>query len=387
MAGNVTYRGVSLFIDNNPIHRASSFGSSFTRGIEEVYELGNKDSVGVVEGDNSTDITLDIYDHGSIDMLRYLARKSTGDISFQDDFDNKAVDLWATVEPSDAPGTYFTQVLGNVFLNSVRYSYTVDGNFTESYSLACDNKYWVKNNKVVQEDVNVVTNGKLSLVATPNAVFAVKLNDKPLVKDVDWTWESGTTIECDSAVVGDTAIVTYCVTGTPTLFTPNTEKPAALRRAHAVVYLVKDRELATGTGRISNAATNKERLRLAQNINIDVTLNRDETKELGAQAIVGRYLQYPINVTVSFDVTGNFFDVYQVFNGGENPNIIDLSLFKCDSVGLLIEVFKDKDQKEEHKLKTIEIPTLVPTDESMPVSIDSRATQSMSFRSHNAFVY
>ena len=77
--------------------------------------------------------------------------------------------------------------------------------------------------------------------------------------------------------------------------------------------------------------------------------------------------------------------MYQLFNGGENPNIIDLSLFKCDSVGLLVEVFKDKDQTE--KLKTIEIPTLVPTDESMPVSIDSKATQSMSFRSHNAFVY
>ena len=409
MADRVTYRGSQLFLNDNPVHRASAFGSTTGFTKEDLFELGNAGLVEVIDDIPNVDISLDTNEYGSLRTLSLLAGKSADNdvVDFSNDFENALVDFYVTIKAS--PTEIWTQYIERCALNSASFSFNIDGNFTESYSLNADNKVWLLNGgkfvTVREKEVEAsdVSAEKVTLTFEDNVakVLAVFVNG---VRDEERTVTStGSSVEVavGAGDAGKTIVVRASVAAAHAddNWITDTESAGAKRKGHIEVFLLENVKHNSGSGVITNdtstADPNKlveHKLSKAQTVSIDASMDREELKELGSSKAYARPMNFPMNVDVSFDILHADLDFFAMLVSANSATATELNIDNArNDLGLRIKIYKERDIDDlqggdRTLLKRFDVPYLIPNDENWNVSLDGNATQTFSFRSHELAV-
>lgn len=398
----VNYSGVALFVGNHKgnyqIDRASAFGSSGTITTEDVFELGQAGIVEIVDENTEYSMTIDANEYGTPRTLGLLADKDPEDVSgievdFSKDFDDCKIDIINYI--SDNNNHLYTQFFKDSYITGYTGNYVVDGNSTESFTLASDNKTWYLNGLVYFGYAKLTfSGGKWEKQSIAGATLVKALTVYVNGKEVEFVDES----DADDLIVdvpGTTGIEdVYCrfvsdsgVNPEVVKFTPNTVDPGAKRRGHIELYLVKGHSpFGKGTGKITGGTPSKQ-FRV-QSVSVDVSLDRENLAQLGSTRYYARPLNKPLNVTTSFDLTFSDLDMFAYFAGK------DVAVAKemrpddfLKDVGAIIRIYDKRDIDDvQAAVKEIHIPYLIPTDEAFNVSLDGNATQTFSFRSHELYM-
>ena len=416
MADRVTYKGTKLFVNGSPIHRVTAFGSTTSLNKEDMLEIGNTGIVEVFEDIPSIDISMDSNEVASMNTLNFLAgkQKTNTKIDFEKNLDNARCNVWATVDPNDGSGKSWTKYIEDAYMTNASYQFSVDGNFTENYSLVSDNSRWLLNgaehiasrsgtvdalndsgvdlefNHVVTKVLTVYLNGER--ISSEDYTFNIVdgIGTSPYLVEILIT-------KPDSVKIGDT-IKVYVGVSNPNklnesnpaqceIWVADTVHPGAVRSGHAKFYIVDHKK--EGNLRLIT-------LEKAQSAGVDVSLDREELKQLGSDKVYARPLNIPLSLDVSLDITHADLAFFAMLCGKDIENVEDVKELNVrdlsNDLGLLVEVYKDGEHEREKETDTPEpnkifyIEKLISTDEGFNINTDSNAAQTFSFRARNLVV-
>lgn len=388
----ITYRGAKLFINDYPIHRATAFGSTGNLNKEDLHEIGNAGLVDIVEDTPEVDITLDVNDYGSIATLALMMGKpaTASHVDLSQDIEKSVCDIYASIEHGGVITR--TQYIQDAYLTSFNWNYSVDGNFTESYGLAADNKTWYLNDAANISSATATvseSNNEASITASGvHAVLGVTLNGVKIPASyytavVD---TSGATVHFNPEYVvlksGDVVRIRYAGSGTPIPWEPNTIDVAALRKGQIEIFLLDN--VVRGSGGEVVSATEIKQLRL-QSVAISSSIDRENLAQLGSTRYYDRPVNFPLNIDVSCEIRDTDMELFARLVGKEYKTAKSISIdeFRND-IGLRVKLYTERDIDADVRtpIKIIDIPYLIPNDESWNVSLDANATQAFSFRTH-----
>ena len=167
------YPGEAVFVNGTQVNRAQTLGATSTFNSENINELGNFNIVEVVEDAPSVAITLDTFDHATLNNLALIAGKNPSKTRLitLSSFEDSSVDIVAPViKGSDygktgvnaAAGTLSilrTMFIEKAFINNIELSYSTGGTATENFALEADNKSWYFNDASNVVDATIVQDG------------------------------------------------------------------------------------------------------------------------------------------------------------------------------------------------------------------------------------
>ena len=167
----VNFDGKNVIMEGLLVKRVQTAGASGNFDNEDVQELANKGLVASIKTDESFDITLDLFDRGSIDMLKHICGKdiSTPNIGTVNEIDlsTAIIDTMFQTETDDGDldrVDYFP----NMSLSSLAMNFSVDGNASENYSFGnSKRKIFLGSNKTMR-----ITRGSYSTADTVLLPFA-----------------------------------------------------------------------------------------------------------------------------------------------------------------------------------------------------------------------
>jgi hypothetical protein len=405
---NIAYQGAALFVNDQPISRATAIGSSYSTPWERITELGNSGVVGFDEDTPSGEVSIDANEFGSIRLLNALASKPSDnqEIIFSRDFDHDSCDIYTRLYDGavDETNGVLTQLNRNCYLTSATYSFGVDGSFTERYALGCDHKRYFMNGFTVgvmdasQVAVTPAAAGEpgavtLSVGGQVLSVISIWYDNRKLIKDIDYTMasESSSTLELFAHVNGGQAWLSAdnarlkvlyaskdALHNSP-LWVSETSGPGSMRRGHIKVLLVTGHTGGFGDTDIEGEAV-YNRVHLSQTLSISARIPREEVSELGTFEVLFRRRQAPVEIGVDLDlVLSDLWLLEKVSGKGQDSiTMSDLS----GKIGLCIELYGDRSMKED-PLKRLVIPRLVATEESANVALTGSATQALSFQAND----
>lgn len=383
----VTFRGVGVFADGRQINRVTAFGSSGTYTREQIFEMGHGEVIDVAEDIDEVSMTIDTNEHGTIDTHLFLAGKATGSkVNFSTDYEFARVGIWNYA--SGMSGTVekmHVELMQNAVLTGYSLNYSVDGNATESFTLAADNKTWfanVEDHLIVPlyNDTGSTWKNELPSGSNGTAVVHVVMNGIKLAPSAyTGTVNDDTVVVNINNAPSDASVhaLVKVAAGKGMKFKPDTTKAAVKRRGHVELYLVKN--YTNSGGEIAYTENDLFKIEKAQTVSVDATLNREDIAQLGNYHYYYRPLVVPIEVSVNFDVIFGDLELWKQFTGAED-DAFTMSSFS-NNLGLVIRVFDELDTKPDRAvIKEIHVPKLIPADENWNVSLDGQATQSFSFR-------
>mgnify|MGYP001563721590 CR=1 FL=1 len=185
----IIYPSQSVWANGNILYRVTSFGSTTTFTTEDLYELGQLNTIDVVDDVPSVAVTIETNCFGDIYTLATMAnvdstnfgitttagnahmvvKSGTTPVAYYhgvtlSDFaascgGGNSVDVWAPVQDECSLGTdtnniQMTMFLGNVFVNRLEWSFSSGANATENYTGETDNKTWLLNDgRFVSQEV------------------------------------------------------------------------------------------------------------------------------------------------------------------------------------------------------------------------------------------
>lgn len=401
--GRSTYRGSKLFINDVPAHRVSSFGSTSNLTKEEIRELGNSKILGFIEDIPQVECTLETNDSASIVTLAALAgykRDGTQIIDLSKDFEFGRSDIYCTISPSSSNDILRTQYIENAFLTGLSLNYSVDGNITENFNLAADNKAWYLNDaaRITARNSDAAIGNTVTVSTGGDKVYKVlgvyrDLNNRwekidPRLFTVDLSSTGSIEITFNSGVIqdGEKVYVRYANDRSYLMWDewpvgPNS--PGALRRGHVEIYLVKNVQ-ANGGKIISGIEEKQFRV---QSVSLDATLNREDLSELGSHRFYDRPLEFPINIDGSIEISDYDLKLFAKFCGVDDlDSVQELSIDKLNAdIGLRVKIYTqtDVDNPNRKPVKVVDVPKLVVTDEGWNISLDASGSQTFSFRAYD----
>ena len=165
----IIYPSQSVWANGNILYRVTSFGSTTTFTTEDLYELGQLNTIDVVDDVPSVAVTIETNCFGDIYTLATMAnvdstnfgitttagnahmvvKSGTTPVAYYhgvtlSDFaascgGGNSVDVWAPVQDECSLGTdtnniQMTMFLGNVFVNRLEWSFSSGANATEYYT-------------------------------------------------------------------------------------------------------------------------------------------------------------------------------------------------------------------------------------------------------------
>jgi len=259
------------------------------------------------------------------------------------------------------------------------FTYTVEGESTEEYTLIGTKKRWFKND-VVAEKFTASPGTSLTLAYTP---VALKSGDKALTVTVDGTYFvevpsapaageysiSGTTVTLGTAYV-DYAIAVYQtlpVAGNNWVDTLDNTMPAAIRGNDVPVVI--------GAGGIERV----------QSVTINGAFNPTAVKEMGNRDVVGYQSQIP-KVTGTITVLDTDTELIALLTTGQlNPSGVtefSASEFTASGIPLVIKLQDPADITLPYSiLKTVYIPSITITNEGFTSNVNQNAQQTFDFSS------
>jgi len=325
----------------------------------------------------------------------------TDDRSWKDidimDFEYAKVDITAPVKFRTDTTIARSKYIENAYVTNLDYSFNVNGQATENYSLTSDNKRWFFNNSsniIVDRYYESVGGSTVLLSQDPtqlvngNYMLKVLKNGTELTEGVDFTVTTGATPSIDltvALVVGDTVLARYTAPAGGTF--PNNplgsnethpETAGGLSEGNIEIYLSDD--------------TNNKLLRI-QSTSITASLNRAELGQLGELAPYSRPLEIPVEVSTSLEILDSDMSLFARLAGKDISTVTEISIEDLlKNLDLTVEIYRENNIKRAKlptghpdllPLKTIKVSQLVPTGESWSVNTGEDTTQSFDFRSFN----
>lgn len=262
------------------------------------------------------------------------------------------------------------------------YSYSVEGNSTEEYTLIGSLKRWFKND--ITDDVFLTGTTSFSLSQTPvtlkngNELLTVRLDGTYLteVASAPATGEYsvlGTTLTTGDARTAQVITVYQSALGSEAwINVQDSQMPAAIRGRDADVII---------------SANNIPRV---QSVTINGNLNTQAVREMGNRSIVGYQRQVP-TVTGQISVLDTDTELLDLLTTGSiNSGDTEFQVGVDEpapgsTVGLRIELVDPNDSTTPFTvLKTIDIPTITIEGDSYTENVNENVQQVFNFRSVTA---
>jgi hypothetical protein len=257
------------------------------------------------------------------------------------------------------------------------FSYTVDGESTEEYTLVGTQKRWFKNDVrvkkftsgtttfVLDETPKVLKNGNKCLSVILDGIYLDEVPSAPATGQYSVSVATITT--ADSRQNQLLAIYQSASSGLAWSDTSDTTMPAAIRGTDVPVKL---------------AANGIERV---QSVTVNGTFNPETVKEMGNRDVVGYQLQVP-SVTGTITVLDTDTELIALFTtgtvGGGSDTEFAVSEFTATGIALELKL-QDPISKVVPftVLKTVYMPSLSITSEGFTSNVNANAQQTFDFKS------
>lgn len=261
-----------------------SVGVSTSFSLDQIFELGQVELYAIEEQVATVEVTIEKV----IDGEKLLYLQAVGEIGKTNVVaaTNSRADVYLAIYPDTVTSISgqtrdHTLMCSGMFISSISYNYSVDGNATESITMTGNNKFW-----------DASTNGVIA--TTPNVLygsggtsaFPLDGNDAPA---------SGVTRRQRFDIFGSTL--------PPEVLSQNTNVPGA-----------------SGI----------------QSISVSVDFGREDQLELGRFGPYNKYATFPIEVTTEFEVVSTNGDLIAI--SGVNTNLTNRTIILRDAAGTVINV-------------------------------------------------
>lgn len=314
------------------------------------------------------------------------------------DFEYAKVDIAAPVKFRNEDKVERTKYIEDAYVTNIEYSFEVDGQATENYSLSSDNKRWFFN-----ASSNVVTDryyssdggeNSVSLSQNPgelaNGKYMLKVlkNGEELEEGTDFevtTGESPELNDLDELESGDTIMARYTASEGGTFpdnpigeNNPHPELAGGLNEGNIELYLSDDSE---------------DKVLRVQTCSVSASLDRSELSQLGELKPYSRPLELPVEITTSIEVLDSDMNLFARLCGKDVDSVNEISLDDLlKDLDLTVEIYRENDTKREKlpenhpdkfPLKTVKVTNLAPTSEDWNIGVEEDVSQSFEFRSFN----
>jgi hypothetical protein len=349
------------------------------RPSTDIDELGNRLHAGTVEDAPNVTATFQSMDVGIklFSILTgndYTAYPASG-VSISE---IKEADLIAQIKDASLEDYVKMAHARKCTVRDFSFSYSVDGESTEEYTLIGTEKRWFKNDIVVEKFVTGTTS--FSLAETPvtlkngNEAISVILDGIYLeeVAAGPATGEysvAGTTLTTFDSRTSQLLVIYQAVpTGTNWADVAETVMPAAIRGLDVPVLLS-----ANGIDRV-------------QSVTLNGTFNPETVREMGNRDVVGYQLQVP-SVTGTITVLDTDTELIDLFSTGSlasGDTEWKASEYTAANISLDLALQDPADKVEPFTiLKTVYVPAVVITSDGYTSNVNANAQQTFDFKSED----
>ena len=348
----------------------------------DVYELGNSSLAGTVQDVPNVTATFSAFDVG-IKVFGTLAGKDITAFPAAGASISDLGEADIVVDIQDAVSDDFAKAAHGKRLQvrDFSFSYSVDGESTEDYTLIGSKKRWFKNDVLVQRFTGagpyiltytplVLKNGDYALSVVLDGVY---LEEHATPGTGQYSINAGTKTVTLGDALSAQMLVVYATNpgGSPWIDVNDTTVPAAIRGRDVVVSI------------------SANEIPRVQNVTINGNLNVQPVKEMGEREITGYQAQVPTvegTITVldtdteliSLLTTGTLSGagVYEYEIGEQCPT---------SGVSLKVELLDPCDTTSPYTiLKTVYVDEIIPTGESWTSNINNNASQTFNWRAIHA---
>lgn len=331
------------------IDRAQAIDPTVSLNREKVEEIGNPNIVGYIKKTPTIGYRLTQLEYGNFEFWRKLANKADSvETLTLNDFKTPTFDICAYLTDDD---NTFKGTIWYPKLRTSGFSFTIGDpeaivergfDFVGEKAVIWqgDNRYFIYKEHVAGSgnDDEISLSDRVPAVDPDIAdkymirVLRVKAGvTTELVETTDWTY-SPTTLTIVSITTGDIIKVYYTSATAPDVqFTPNTTDPAGILADSCDIYVY-----VPGTGKPSSANI----MYRVQSATIDVSFDREDTKEIGNREVVKRGIRDK-TVSVTLGRLLEEFTMEEVLRGVDTGyGKIDIEKFS-DQVTVIIKVYED----------------------------------------------
>ena len=352
----------------------------------DIYELGNKTQVGTAQDVPNITVTFSVFDVG-IRLFSALVGEDPDaypgggvDIS-----DLGEVDAILYVKDADT-ADYVKAAHGKrMQIRDFSFSYTVDGESTEDYTLIGSEKRWFKNDIIVDR----LTGGGTTFNLTEVPII-LKNGNYALSVILDGEYLTEVTTAPD--VTGEYRIVGQVLT----TFDTSTEQVLVIYHAHKagtnwtyVSELIQPDAIRGKDVDVFIAANSIVRV---QSVTINGNLNTQPVKELGNRAIIGYQRQVPtVDGTITvLDTDTELIDLLVTgsTNSGDTEFELGQGCIVGSGVSLKVQLVDPCDTTSPYTvLKTLYIPSITIIGDSYTSTVNQNASQTFNFRATTGELY
>jgi hypothetical protein len=348
------------------------------RPSTDIDELGNRLHAGTIEDIPAITVTFQAMDVGVklfsiLTGTTYASYPASG-VSITE---LKDVDVIVNIK-SDTVEDYIKMAHAqHCVIRDFTFTYTVDGESTEEYTLIGTKKRWFKNDVVAQKFDTGTTS--FALTYTP---VALKSGDKALSVILDGVYLtevpsgpatgqysiSGTTLTTfDSRASQLIAVYQAVEAGNNWVDSTDATMPPAIRGMDVPVLI--------GAGGIERV----------QSVTMNGTFNPEAVKEMGNRDMVGYQMQIPA-VTGTITVLDTDTELIALLTTGQlNPSGVTefaASEFTASGISLIVKLQDPADKTSPYTvLKTLYMPSISITNEGFTSNVNQNAQQTFDFKS------
>lgn len=350
---------------------------------EDIDELGNPNHAGTVTDIPNVTMTFSAMDAGIKVFAALTGTSATAYPGAGVDISNLG-EADAIIYVKDATVAQYAKSAHarRMQVQDFTFSYSVEGNSTEDYTLIGSLKRWFKNDVIVDKFTTGTTSFTLSQtpVQLKNGEYALSVR-----LDGDYLEE----------VTGAPATGEYRVVGT-TLTTGDTRTAQVLAVYQAALGSEAWTDVSDGSmpaairGKDADVIISANNIPRVQSVTINGNLNSQPVREMGNRSIVGYQRQVPsVEGTITvLDTDTELIDLLTSgsINSGDTefqPGV-DVPV-PASGVGIRVELVDPADSTTPLTvLKTIDIPTITIVGDGFTENVNENAQQTFNFRSSDA---
>ena len=269
IAGLAAFTG---FNSSSFVHGAQSAGVKTDFRLEQVFELGQLAIYENIENIPNVEVTVEKV----LDGYPLMWHMATADASARTLIGrstakaNLSFGIWPDTYDATSGTSLTAMVLSGIYTSSLSYAFPVNGNFTESVTLVCNNKRWYS-------DSGTAPSGAMTGYATSFATTP----DRPR--------GSGGVNRREDMLFDYTAGVTATDNNGLPVYTSGCILPRQIPGVDS-------------SGRNYAASTTGTLPVVLQNIRVNSNFGREELFELGRKLPYCRYVKFPTEVTCEFEI-------------------------------------------------------------------------------------
>lgn len=347
----------------------------------DVYELGSNTLAGTVQDTPNVTITFSAFDVGVKVFSVLTGTNPTSYPSTGVNISNLGEADVIVYIRDESVSDYAKSIHGKrLQVRDFSFSYSVDGESTEDYTLIGSEKRMFKNDVVVDRFTTGTTNFTLSQtpIVLKNGNYALSvILDGQYLEEVSTTPSSGQyRIVGTTLTTGDTrtaqviAIYHANPAGNNWSYISDSDVPAAIR------------------GRDVNVVIGANNIKRVQSVTINGNLNVQPVREMGSRTVVGYQRQTPTvegTITV-LDTDTELIDL--LTSGSINSGATEFSFGQgcvASGVTMVVELVDPCDATVPYTvLKSIEVPDIVVVGDSWTSTVNQNSTWNINYRSNTA---